>query len=661
MGRGGRSASGRSSADGDAYRQRRASTVFSATLAAIVVLLAAVPALASAPAMLAGPPAPRPMEPPYVSSTDPADSAMGVPVYQWIVVQFTGLMNASNTIVRIEPPVAFTFRWFNLNTTLFLFHDADFRPCTTYWLYVDGADIFGQGLLMFDQTPGVPNPWTFTTACSVFTITRTEPADGQTNVPVAECVVGHCMPIAVWFSRPADPSSLAWTMSPYTALTLEWSNGNTKALLHYPTWLPDCALHTVTVSARDAQGNALTNATGSARNPWNFTTVCILPRIMTTIPADGATRVNVSAPIVVTFSSSMSPGTVAWSVDPPGVGLAPNWTYDDTVLTLAHATPFPLGTTVTVAVGGNDTRGNPLVPGPVPNPWSFTTTAGPAPGGLHVARAPPDVVLSWSPVPGAASYVVYGAPDRLAAWPWPRIGEVTASSFRDSGAEGDGAPHYYVVRAKSGSGVEGDNSTMGAVVPLAFPFDPARTNVFWVSLPFRSEYRSARTISDALTAAKIDVVAKWDAAAGRSTLWFYFRGAWRGVDFSLRPGEAFYLGAVSSFTWVVNGTDDVQGLSFDSYAPSSPPLQWIGLPYTSAYARASDLVAEIEGGLGPAANRWIVEVARWDAAAQRFATFAWTPSGWGGTDFPLAAGEGIGVRVVAPFTWTPRLITPVVP
>src|SRR2546425_1254834 len=77
-----------------------------------------------------------------------------------------------------------TQHFLNSNTTLLLMHVEDFAPCTTYWIFVDGSDLEGQGVLMTPQTPGPPNPWTFTTACNVFTITRTDPADNQTEVVV---------------------------------------------------------------------------------------------------------------------------------------------------------------------------------------------------------------------------------------------------------------------------------------------------------------------------------------------------------------------------------------------------------------------------------------------------------------------------------------------
>src|SRR5207247_10869766 len=51
----------------------------------------------------------------------------------------------------------------------------------------------------------------------------------------------------------------------------------------------------------------------------------------------------------------------------------PAWSGGDTVLTLGHSS-FAQATLYTTHItAGTDTGGSPLVPGPAPNPWSFTT------------------------------------------------------------------------------------------------------------------------------------------------------------------------------------------------------------------------------------------------------------------------------------------------
>jgi len=624
---------------------------------ALAFLLTTVAILVPAPSGLAAS-NPRTTDParPFVTVTDPADGEMGFPLYVPIIVHFSERMNASNTIVRILPTFPLDEVWLSRNQSLLLTLGRDFTPCTTYWVFVDGTDVAGESLLVFADAP-VPNPWTFTTACPVFTITRTDPTDGGTNVAVGSSYA-YGQAIVVWFSRAADPATLQVTLSPAVPLTPQWSSGNAKVTMHHATWFQDCTPHTVTVSAKDTAGNPLTNATGSAPNPWTFATMCLSPIILGTDPADGATDVALSAPIVVTFSEPMNTMSVGWSVF-PDPGFAANWTDGNKTLTLVHAAPFGVSTVYSVTISGQGSDGEGLGAGPVPNPWSFTTAATiPGPTGLRIARTSPHVTLSWNAAPGARSYLVYSATDRFAPWPWTRLDEVTTTSYVHLNADGDGLSHYYVVHTKDWLGVESGNSTMGAKVPLSFDFDIARTNVHWLSLPYRSGYATAKDVSDELTSANIDVVGRWDPASGRSVFWFYFRGAWRGTDFALKPSDAFVIGVLADFTWIVTGTDGRVAHSLVLYGPPSGDVHWVSLPFTSPYARARDVVVDIEGNTGPSANRLIVEVARWDPVGERLVSFAWTPAGWDGTDFGIAVGEGVYVRVVSTFTWTPRLITP---
>ena len=121
------------------------------------------------------------------------------------------------------------------------------------------------------------------------------------------------------------------------------------------------------------------------------------------------------------------------------------------------------------------------------------------------------------------------------------------------------------------------------------------------------------------------------------------------------------MGARTGFTWIIVGTDGSVELSFNLNPPILSNVNWISLPYTSTYAKASDMVIDIEGSIGPGANTKITEVAKWDSATQTVITYAWTASGWLGTDFMINPGDGIYLKIVASFTWTPRLITPEVP
>lgn len=629
-----------------------------------ILLLLGLSCLLVLPAGLAGLEdiEPTDPDPPYVTSTSPADAAVGVRVNALIEVRFSIAMNTSNTMVFIVPPIALSHIWID-DRRLWVTH-GDFATCSTYRIYADAEDVLGRGLLLAEKTPGAPNPWSFTTECAYFMITLTDPVDNETDVIVAGRVLNQDgQNIDIWFSRPVDVATFRLTLTPSIPLTPVWSDGNGSVTMrHDDTWFRDCTLHTVTVSANDTAGNSLLNITGSKPNPWTFTTVCLAPQILSTDPANGTVGVLWGAPIVVRFSMPMDVDATNWSLAPdPGFAFAPNWTEGDKVLTLTHIPPFGESDTFTVTIVGRDADGQSLIPGPAPNPWTFTTAAFPsAPPGLHVARSPPDLVLTWGVVAGATSYRVYGSANRSAPWPWPLLADVPTTSFVDRGAEADGALHHYIVRARRGvSGVEGENSTMGVKAILSFAFDPGRTNVYWMSLPYRSIYRRASDLSDELTSSRIDIVGKWDPATQGTIFWYYFRGAWRGTDIALDPGDGFYLGTLTRFEWVVVGTD---GPVPHTFADGSPPnVHWLSLPYTAVHTRASDLVIDIEGGTGAGANRYISEVARWDPILQRFVTFSWSLAGWFGTDFPLLVGEGISFRVRSQFVWTPRLVTPEVP
>lgn len=314
-------------------------------------------------------------------------------------------------------------------------------------------------------------------------------------------------------------------------------------------------------------------------------------------------------------------------------------------------------------VKAEDNAGNPATQ------WSTPTVcqlviASPAvnpPGSLSISRVTPDTVrLSWNPVPGVDGYRVYESQDRFAAYgAWNFLGTTTATTF-DAPHLTDGLTHYYVVRSLLGAS-ESRASTMAAKTQLNIPFDASRTNIYWFSLPYRSEYTKASDIANELASAKVDVVGKWNPATQNSIVWYY-RDKWRGTDFSISPGDGLYVGSVSAFSWVVVGTDQVVSLQFAVNPPPVANLNWRSLPYTSRYIRASDLVFDIEGGVGGGANTKIVEIRKWDGESQDAVyILEWTPTGWVGSDFVIGPGESVLFRIVASFTWQPKLVTPEVP
>src|SRR3990170_119083 len=127
------------------------------------------------------------------------------------------------------------------------------------------------------------------------------------------------------------------------------------------------------------------------------------PTVTFTAPADGAVQVNLTDPIQVNFSEAMNPSTLYYAIL-PNVTLTVSWPFP-TVLQLL---PDPPGLTNCTLYRGQvaanaASDGSPLVPGPVPNPWSFLTSCdrpyvvatSPADGADNVP-ADADLVITFS-------------------------------------------------------------------------------------------------------------------------------------------------------------------------------------------------------------------------------------------------------------------------
>jgi hypothetical protein len=207
------------------------------------------------------------------------------------------------------------------------------------------------------------------TVCTVITgtapyVVSTSPVNDAVNVPLAD-------PIVITFSEPMATGTVAYPLTPPDViLTPVWSLGDTVLTLNHATDFTACQAYQVDISGMDLDSNDLVPTPTVLR----FTALCDLPSILTTDPPDNAIDVPLNQDIVVTFSEAMNTVTVS-CVPNPVITLTPVWSGGDTVLTLSHATPFTASTMYTVTCTGQDMDGNNLDPGPVPNPWSFTTMA----------------------------------------------------------------------------------------------------------------------------------------------------------------------------------------------------------------------------------------------------------------------------------------------
>ncbi len=169
----------------------------------------------------------------------------------------------------------------------------------------------------------------------------------------------------------------------------------------------------------------------------------VSPAVTSTLPFNGSVAVGVTDPVQVWFSVPMDNTTVSWTISPL-VSLTPAWSANNTLLTLDHSVPFADMTLWTVEIRGNDSDGHPLVPGPVPNPWSFSTSCAPcrivstdpADGQANVPLdASITVVFSNPPIAGSTTWTIAPQVDLTPVWLDPATLRLShATAFRECAA-----------------------------------------------------------------------------------------------------------------------------------------------------------------------------------------------------------------------------------
>ena len=197
-----------------------------------------------------------------------------------------------------------------------------------------------------------PAPW----------IVSTNPTNGALGVLLNQDIV-------VTFSEPIVLGSLLFTINPFVALT---PSGSTVMTFTHPDFTA-CLTYTMEITqARDVDVNDLIDSPPPVTpNPWSFTALCLSPYVTTTVPTSGAAQVRAGAAVVVTFSENMATATVQFSPNPAPSCNAPPLTV------MTCTANFVPGVTYTAWANGTDVDNNAVVPGPVPNPFTFTINVPP--------------------------------------------------------------------------------------------------------------------------------------------------------------------------------------------------------------------------------------------------------------------------------------------
>jgi len=247
-----------------------------------------------------------------------------------------------------------SFSW-NGNTMTFT-PDSNLNYNTSYdcTVLTGAKDVAGNAL-------AEPYEWGFTTESETAVVT-VSPLGGATDVALLPT-------ISVTFIEAMNTASVegAFLINSATPTgSYSWS-GNTMTFTP-STSLNEDTIYTCTVGtgAKDVDGN-----TFAAAYVWSFTTGPA-PTIISVFPGDGASNVDISSKIYVTFSEAMNETSVqnASSINPTITAGSYSWSGNTATATpisdLASNTKY----TCTVGTNAEDLVGNHLA---VQYQWSFTT------------------------------------------------------------------------------------------------------------------------------------------------------------------------------------------------------------------------------------------------------------------------------------------------
>jgi hypothetical protein len=238
-----------------------------------------------------------------------------------------------------------------------------------------------------EQTLGPAAPLVVIT---VPTVISTNPLSNAINVPINRRIIAT-------FSEAMNPATVtasgtftvavAGAGGAAVAGTVTFVAAANTAIFAPSATLLSSTQYTATIStaAQSLKGRAL-----ASNYVWSFTTGTTAditpPTITLTLPASGDTGVPTNQKVTATFSEVMDPATITaagtFTLAVAGVGGAAvpgtvSWAGSTATFTPTVNLAINSQFTATITTAAQDLSGNALVAGAVPNPWSFTTGAGP--------------------------------------------------------------------------------------------------------------------------------------------------------------------------------------------------------------------------------------------------------------------------------------------
>lgn len=317
--------------------------------------------------------------PPTVSSTSPANGALGVPLNTKLTATFSEAMNpltiTSATFTVTGPgtsPVSGSVSYVGNTATFSPSSPLASNTTFTAMITTGAKDLAGNALAN-------NYIWAFITGVAPDTtapmVTSTTPVNGALSVQVNS-------KLTATFSEAMDPSSITTGTFVVTGPGTTPVVGSVSYLGFTATFTPGSNLAanttftgTITTGAKDLAGNAL-----ATNYVWTFTTGTApdttAPMVTSTTPVNGATGVLTNSKLTATFSEAMDPLTITTATFMlTGPGTTPvlgTVTYVGTTATFTPASNLVINTlfTATITTGSKDLAGNALASNYV---WTFTT------------------------------------------------------------------------------------------------------------------------------------------------------------------------------------------------------------------------------------------------------------------------------------------------
>ncbi len=346
---------------------------------------------------------------PTVTSTTPANGAIGVAAGNKITATFSTAMNptsissSSFTLAQGTTPVSGSVTY--VGTTATFAPSSALAPQKTYTgtITTKATDQSGNAL-------AANYIWSFTTGAAVNptnpTVISTAPSTGATGVSTAS-------KLSASFSEAVDPSTLTgstFTLTQgATAVTGTVTYTGTTA-----TFTPAAGLianstytATITTGVHDLAGNALL-----ANYIWNFVTGTAVnttpPTVTSTQPVNGTQSVTVGTNVTATFSTAMDPLTITtntFTLQNGATAVAGTVTYSGLTATFTPSATLNFSTTYTATItnGARDLTGNALAGNYV---WNFATAATPTPAPVITTAGTVNAASFTTPVvPGSIASV----------------------------------------------------------------------------------------------------------------------------------------------------------------------------------------------------------------------------------------------------------------